>query len=532
VNATLLRGGVVHSPVDPFATALLVVGDRVAWVGQDGAAATHVDAVDQVVELDGALVTPAFVDAHVHATDTGLTLTGLDLSVTAGAAQVADAVAAHAARRPGEPVLLGHGWDDSREGGRVLSLAALDAAAPGRAVYLARVDVHAALASSALRAQVPGLVSLDGYHATGALTGAAHHAVRAAALGGVSQTMRTAAQRATRERAAQLGIAALHEMAGPQVSSEQDLAGLLALARIEPGPAVLGYWGECGGASTAARLGAVGAAGDVFIDGSLGAGTALLREPYADRDGHGRGWLSAQHVADHLVACTRAGLQAGFHVIGDGAMDVACAGLAIAEAEVGTAALRAGRHRLEHVEMVDTDQVGLLARLGVVASVQPVFDELWGGEHGMYAARLGAARASAMNPWAAMVAAGVPLAVGSDAPVTPLGPWAAVRAAAAHHTPGSRLSARAAFAAHTRGGWRAARVDDAGVLAPGQLASYAVWAASELVVQAPDDRVAAWSTDPRSGVPGLPVLAPDVALPRCLATVVAGTTVHGHDVVG
>jgi hypothetical protein len=176
--------------------------------------------------------------------------------------------------------------------------------------------------------------------------------------------------------------------------------------------------------------------------------------------------------------------------------------------------------------MLADDLVPELVRLGVVASVQPAFDALWGGEEGMYARRLGPDRARVMNPFAAMSRAGVQLAFGSDSPVTPLDPWGSVRAAAFHRTPGSGLSARGAFSAHTRGGWRAARVDDAGVLAPGALASYAVWDVhGELVVQAADERVANWSTDPRSGVPGLPDLTPGAALPTCLRTVASGRTV-------
>jgi predicted amidohydrolase YtcJ len=157
--------------------------------------------------------------------------------------------------------------------------------------------------------------------------------------------------------------------------------------------------------------------------------------------------------------------------------------------------------------------------------VQPVFDALWGGTDGMYAQRLGVDRALTLNPFAAMAAAGVALALGSDSPVTPLGPWEAVRAAAFHHVPEQRLSVRAAFTAHTRGGWRAARRDDAGVLAPGAPATYAVWRAEDLVVQAADERVSAWSTDPRSGVPGLPDLSPGIPAPACEATVVRGVPV-------
>ncbi len=64
------------------------------------------------------------------------------------------------------------------------------------------------------------------------------------------------------------------------------------------------------------------------------------------------------------------------------------------------------------------------------------------------------------------------------------------------------------------------------MLVPGAVASYAIWAATDLVVQAPDDRVAGWSTDPRSGTPGLPDLTPGHPLPTCLRTVVRGRTVH------
>src|SRR6185503_13883126 len=113
-----------------------------------------------------------------------------------------------------------------------------------------------------------------------------------------------------------------------------------------------------------------------------------------------------------------------------------------------------------------------------------------------------------------LAAAGVSLALGSDAPVTALDPWAAVRAAAHHRTPGSGISARAAFAAATRGAWRAGGTRDgvAGTLIPGAPGSYAVWEVDELVVGAPTESSATsnavqrWSTDPRSRVPPLPRL--------------------------
>jgi hypothetical protein len=184
--------------------------------------------------------------------------------------------------------------------------------------------------------------------------------------------------------------------------------------------------------------------------------------------------------------------------------------------------------------MVTEAQARQLARCGVIASVQPAFDACWGGPEGMYAQRLGKDRAAGLNPFATLAAAGVTLAFGSDSPVTPVDPWATIRAAVHHRTPGSGISPRAAFTAHTRAGWRAAGARDGvtGTLTPGAPATYAVWRADELVVAAgtsADDRVRRWSTDPRSRVPALPSVDPDAELPTCLRTVLRGEVIFQRD---
>ena len=524
-QSTLFRGGQVYTPADPFATALLVDGDRVAWVGSDDASTGF--AADTVVELDGALVTPAFVDAHVHSTATGLALTGLDLTGARSLTEILDAVTTRASALPGDAVVLGHGWDEtSWPERRAPTAAELDRAGGGRRVYLSRVDVHSAAVSSALLGAATGR---DGADPAGHVRLDAHHAVRAVALGSLTPAQRTDAQRAARTRAAELGIGAVHECGGPEIAGEDDFTGLLRLADDEPGPLVFGYWGELLAAAKARDLGAVGAGGDLFADGALGSHTAHLTAPYDDRPTSGHAYLTAREVAAHLVECAGHRVQGGFHAIGDGAIATFLAGVAEAAQVVGVDAIRAGRHRVEHAELAGAEAIAAMARWGIVASVQPVFDASWGGTDGMYAARLGVERAAALNPFAALASAGVPLALGSDAPVTPLGPWEAVRAAVYHRTPRHRLAPRAAFAAHTRGGWRAVHRDETGVLVPGAPAHLAVWEAGELVVAAADERVARWSTDPSSGVLGLPDLAPGAPLPTCLRTVVGGITVHARE---
>ncbi|MEV7108660.1 amidohydrolase [Streptomyces atroolivaceus] len=530
-RTVLLRGGDVHSPADPFATAMVVERGHVAWVGSEGAADAFASGVDEVIDLEGALVTPAFTDSHVHTTSTGLALTGLDLS---GARTLADAlglVRAFANSHAGGGVILGHGWDAARwPEQRPPSRGELDEAAGGRAAYLPRVDVHSAVVTTALLDLVPGVTAMPGYHPEAPLTGDAHHAVRAAAHAAVTPRQRARAQGAALAHAASLGIGTVHECAGPDISDEEDFTGLLRLASEQPGPRVFGYWAEpvedAKGARRIRELGAVGAAGDLFVDGSLGSHTALLHEPYADAPHTGTGRLDAARIAAHVTACTEAGLQAGFHAIGDAAVSAVVAGVRAASENLGLARVRAARHRVEHAEMLTPETIAAFAELGLTASVQPAFDAAWGGSDGMYARRLGAERAATLNPYAALLRAGVPLAFGSDSPVTPLDPWGTVRAAAHHRTPAHRVSVRAGFTAHTRGGWRAVGRDDGGVLVPGAPADYAVWRTGELLVQAPDDRVARWSTDPRSGTPGLPDLTPGAELPVCLRTVVFGQTVY------
>lgn len=532
--STLYRGGFVYSPVDPFATAMVVDAGQIAWIGSDEAAATHADSGMQVIELDGALVTPTFVDAHVHTSMTGLALEGVDLSDARSLAEALSRIETAARRRQGRPVYA-HSWDERGwPEGRAATAGELDRASYGGVVYMPRVDAHSAVVSSAL-ASAAGARGADGWQDTGLVRGHAHHLAREAFHASRSTADRRRHIDLALRAAAEAGIGLVHENAAPHVSSADDLAHVLAAGDRGDGPQVMGYWGELVAEEQAARdltarLGVRGLAGDLCADGSLGSRTAHLREDYADAAAHrGSAHLSVEQVRDHIAACSLAGVQAGFHVIGDAAVDTVVAGLRAAAEQVGAECVRRARHRLEHLEMPDAAAIAALVDLGVHASVQPAFDAAWGGGAGMYAERLGTDRAAAMNPFAAMAAAGLSLALGSDAPVTPFAPWQAIRACVNHHNPDQRISARSAFLAHTRGGWRAGGVDDRGYLDLGQPASFAVWAVGDLVVQAPDDRVQTWSTDPRSGTPGLPDLSPGAALPVNLRTVIRGRTVFDRE---
>ena len=394
-------------------------------------------------------------------------------------------VAAYARHHPDAQVIIGHGWDE-RSWPEPLppSRTELDRAAGGVAVYLARVDVHSATVSTALLDRVPGITALPGYSPDGRLRLDAHHVARRAAYGAVGAAQRRTAQRATLDAAAALGIGSVHEMAGPEVSGVEDLAGLHEVARAAPGPRVLGYWGELaerGGLDLVRELQLAGAGGDLFCDGAFGSHTAALSSPYADRpDNAGALRFETGSLVHHVRACTAAGIQAGFHCIGDAAVRQVLDAVGTVVEELGGAAVRACRHRLEHLEMVDADGIARMRAWGMVASVQSAFDAAWGGDAGMYIERLGPERAAATNPFADLAEAEVALALGSDAPVTPLDPWGGVHAAVDHRTPGSGLRPFDAFDAATHGGWHAVRAEHpGGPLAVGAPADLALWATNQ-----------------------------------------------------
>jgi predicted amidohydrolase YtcJ len=527
VTRTLFRGGYVHTPADPHATALCIEDGQVVWTGDDDASAHFVDNADRIFELDGRLVTPAFVDAHAHLAQTGLAAGSLDLSGTPSLADALDALASFA-RRTTLPVVLGHGWDETQwPEGRPFTREEVDRAVGPRPAFLGRVEVHSAVISTAFLDAAPRIHHAEGYDVSGFVAREAHDRAREAVFAMVPAAVREEAIHRALAEAARQGIGMVHELGAPHLSPRGDFAVIETLRGRTALPEVVGYWGALTEVETALQLGCAGAAGDLCMDGAIGSRTAAMKARYLDADTCGHLYLAAEQVRDHVVACTEAGIQAGFHVIGDRATGEVVTGLEMAAEIVGVPAIVRARHRLEHLEMVSAPDMAVLGRLGITASVQPLFDALWGGEDSLYAQRLGPERAQPMNPYASLNRAGVALAFGSDSPVTSFGPWAAVRAAAHHHNEQEQLTVRAAFNAHTRGGWRAARRDEGGVIALGAPASVAVWdVAGELLVQTPDSRVAAWSTDPRAGVPQLPDLRPDTELPGCVMTVVQGQVAH------
>jgi predicted amidohydrolase YtcJ len=445
---------------------------------------------DRVVDLPGTTVFPGFVDAHVHLSGTGMAMSGLDLGESRSRQHALAAAREHVGGHPG-PV-LGMGMDETRWP---------DPAFPGREdldavssdpLILVRADGYLSVANSAALAKsevgsLPGAERDERDEPTGLLRGEANARAQLWYFRSLPDGVIQEAQLRAAGLAAARGVTCLQEMAIPDKRGRRDVEVLLGHLADLPADVVV-YVADRD-IPWVLDLGMSRIGGDLFLDGSIGARTAALSEPYAD--GHPAAPLQYEddELAEFLHNAHLANLQAGLHVIGDAAIEQALRVWERVYRSLDSRErrhFRARRHRLEHFEMASADQVERAAALGLAISVQPAFDHLWGHPGGMYELRLGEDRSSAMNPFRRLVERGLEVGGGSDTPVTPLDPALGVWSVENHHDPGQRMSRLDALRLFTAGAARLAHLEKKGRLEPGMAADFAAYEHDP--VDAPDIR--------------------------------------------
>jgi predicted amidohydrolase YtcJ len=229
--------------------------------------------------------------------------------------------------------------------------------------------------------------------------------------------------------------------------------------------------------------------GDLSLDGSIGARTASMSEPYVDGSGSGVRYRADDDLAEFFHNAHLAGLQAAVHAIGDSAIEQA---LRVWERVYRTLDsrqrrhFRARRHRIEHFELPSEEQIERAAALGLAISVQPAFDAEWGHPGGLYEQRLGTSRAGRMNPFSTLMMRGLEVGAGSDSPITPLDPMYGLWALETHHDPSQRLSREEGVRLFTVGSARLAHLEEKkGQLTPGMQADFAVYEADLMTIDDP-----------------------------------------------
>lgn len=498
-------------PACPLAEAVLVEGTRVVAVGRRDEIAAALRPGDRRWELPGATVLPGLTDAHVHLLGLGLVMQQLDLRDAAGIAELQRRVAEAARREPRDRWILGRGWDQERFAERRWpNRHDLDRAAPGVPVLLRRVCGHAAVASTAaLEAAGVGPSTPDppggrigrepDGRPDGLLFESAVELVERAAPPPDDAALRAALAAAIR-RAHAAGLTGVHTQdvwsAGEFDGVRRAYAALrneglpirvYALVADAALPELLEDGLRTGSGDDLFRVGPA----KIFADGSLGAATAAVSQPYVDPPGV-RGLLASQpeELAERVLRAHRAGFQLAVHAIGDRAADAVLDAFERAAREAPRAD---PRHRLIHCQVMRPEQWRRMRDLGVIADIQPVFV---GSDWRLAERRLRPEQVRHSYAWRSLLAAGVRACGGSDAPVEPIEPMRGIHCAITRRDPRGEppggwqpqeaLAPADALALFTTGAAYAAFAEGReGVIAPGAWADLVAFAADPLA--APPD---------------------------------------------
>ena len=455
------------------------------------------------LDLGKATVVPGLIDAHAHVSGLGFAMMDADLVDTRDKAEILERLRAKAAAlKPGE-WLIGRGWDQNDWPEKSFPSAAdLDAAFPDRPVWLSRIDGHAGWANSAaLRAAeaLPGARKLDGQwqpeggrilrdgaRASGVLVDEAMGLVQRA-VPAPTEALREEALRRALAAAVANGLTGVHDMG----VSRENLALMRRFADEGRLPLRIDAYadGDSGALADLCEHGLYRHDGGrlqmtgvkLFMDGALGSRGAALLADYSDDPGN-RGLLVTDPAAfgAAVIRARDCGVQVATHAIGDRGNRIVLD--TYEYALKGRGARPDHRWRVEHAQVLASEDIPRFAQLRLVASMQPTHatsDMPWAEE------RLGPERLEGAYAWREFLDLGVPLALGSDFPVESVDPrlglFAAVnRTDREGHPPGGwlpeqKLTAGQALRGFTFGAAYAAHDEaEVGRLAPGLRADFVV----------------------------------------------------------
>lgn len=481
----------------PWVEAVAIEANRIEAVGSSADIARLAPTGAQVINLNGRLAVPGFIDNHTHFIDGGFELSRVQLRDAATPQEFARRIGEYAKRIGPGRWIVGGEWDHTLWNPPSLPTHQLiDAGTPQNPVFVSRLDGHMGLANSvALKmAKVtretpdpPGgtiVRDADG-EPTGILKDAAQSFVDRVIPSATTEE-RVASARAGLAEAARFGVTAFCDMSGGEayddfrayqrLEKSGDLTArvylfmpILSYKRLLEASVEKAFGGD--------RLRVGGLKG--FADGSLGSSTAAMLEPFSD-DPKNRG-LTMQAMTDGRMKSAVAdadahNLQVAIHAIGDRANDEV---LKIYESIANG---RERRFRIEHAQHLSPDLIKRFANDRVIASMQPyhcIDDGRWAE------AKIGRERARWTYAFRSLLDAGATLTFGSDWTVAPLNPLLGIYAAVTRRTldgknpngwiPEQKITVEEALRCYTvNNAYAMFRDGEIGKIAPGMLADIAV----------------------------------------------------------
>ncbi len=511
-----LNGNVLTmDPTHPVAEAIAILDDKIVATGTSETIANLAGPSTRVTDLQGATVLPGFIDCHNHLIWHGITLGHINLHEVHSIPEMKRLVAERA--DGSDKWIHGDGWDQEKfTEKRYPTKHDLDDVSPNNPVLLRRVCGHICVVNSAaLKAAdvttqtldpAGGIIDRDAAgEPTGILREKAVELVELVLPHLPGEDFERATLAAS-EIALRAGITSVHCI----TSSQSELRALLNLKAAGKLKLRFYVFIPADQMKIAQQAGIRSGLGDewvriggvkIFTDGSLGARTAALHEPYAD-DTRNRGvTIYNQEELDKLVhEAHSSDFQIAAHAIGDRAVGMALSAFEKAQSQIPKKELR---HRIEHASVLNPELIKRFAASGIIASIQPHFivSDFWTEQ------RLGTARALFAYPFSSLLRAGIRTVAGSDCPFDLLPPLAGTAAAVDRPGSSEAVSVEMAIAFYSRDAAYASFEENVkGTISPGKYA--------DLVIL---------DEDPRKV---LPSRIPDM---RVLMTVVGGRVAYYSD---
>ncbi len=412
-------------------------GDTISAIGDNLARAN----IKTVIDGKGHFMLPGIIDAHGHLLELGQTLMVVELRGAQSEAEAAKRVASFVARTNGDDWLIGRGWNQVLWPNQTFpTKASLDALNIDRPIVLERIDGHAiwvnskALELAGITAQTTspsgGEIVKDAKgQPTGLLIDNAMYMVQKL-IPPASDEARLQKLAIAGEHLLSLGITSMHDAgishAVAQFYQAQAKANALPvrvyamLSATDPKlPEMLaqGHVEDSAGMLSIRSVKAYG-------DGALGSRGAALLAPYSD-DPHNHGLLvtAAEYMPVLFDQVIGADFQLNYHAIGDRANRL---GLEHFAKSFATHEDNTERHRIEHAQIVNVDDLALFAIYNVIASMQPTHAT---SDKNMAEDRLGKARLKGAYAWQTLLQSGSRIAFGSDFPVELANPFHGIYAA-------------------------------------------------------------------------------------------------------
>jgi len=490
VNGVVWTG----EPNQPWAEAIALSGDHIAAVGSTTQIRSQVSKHTRVIDAHGGMVTPGFIDSHVHFLSGGMNLASVQLRDARTPAEFISRIKAFAATVEPGTWITGGDWDHQNWGGELPQRSWIDSVTPNNPLWINRLDGHMALANTAAMraAKVPpsggdiagGTITRDASGAPSGIFKDNAQDLIDAAVPDPTPAMLDRALDAAMSYVAERGVTSVDHMgtwSDLAVFERAHRAGTLRTRIYAAVP--LSTWARLrdtvaarGHGDSWLRIGGLKG----FVDGSLGSHTAAMMQPFTDAPGD-TGLLvnTPENLYAWTSAADRSNLHVIVHAIGDRAINLQLNIFERVERENGP---RDRRFRIEHAQHIAASDVPRFAQLGVIASMQPyhaIDDGRWAEKV------IGPERAKTTYAFRSLRDTGARLAFGSDWFVAPATPLEGIYAAATRRTlddkhpngwvPEQKITVEDALRAYTTGGAYASFQEaEKGSLKPGKLADVVI----------------------------------------------------------